>query len=48
MHFAARPAICEALECLQSDRTLDYVGAELETAVRQEAFECVTTLDRVP
>ena len=90
MDFAARPAVCKALErlrqpglgidriqfcslqkchdcrpCfaaavaageetifsgdrLRSDRSLHDVGVELDTAVRQEAFEDVTTLDRVP
>ncbi len=33
---------------LRSDRSLDDVGVELDTAVREEAFEHVTTLDRVP
>jgi len=33
---------------LRSDRSLDDVGVELDTAVREEAFEDVTTLDRVP
>ncbi len=90
MDFAARPAVCKALErlrepglgidrihfcrlqkcrdcrpCLaaavaageetifscdrlRSDRSLDDVGVELDTAVGQKAFEDVTTLDRVP
>lgn len=89
MDFAARPAICKALERLRQpgvgidrihlcslqqrrdcrpcpaatitaseeaifscnrlrpDRSLDYVGVDLDTAVGQEAFEDVTTLDRV-
>ncbi len=33
---------------LRSDRSLDYVGVELDTTVGQKAFEYVTTLDRVP
>lgn len=44
----AREKTVFSCDRLRSDRSLGYVGVDHNTAVRQEAFEYITTLDRVP